>query len=106
MSTTPELDTVHHVAIEVADVAESLRWYRERFSCEIEYKDDTWALLKFGNMSLALVTTGQHPPHIAFVTERAGEHGELKTHRDGTRSVYIDDPAGNAVELLDPESVG
>jgi len=29
-----------------------------------------------------------------------GEFGELKTHRDGTRSCYINDPSGNAVEIF------
>ncbi|MEM9355733.1 MAG: VOC family protein [Pseudomonadota bacterium] len=101
----PRLDTIHHVAIEVDDVPTSLRWYQETFACQTEYEDSTWALLKFGNMSLALVTKGQHPPHIAFVTEKAASFGELKAHRDGTRSVYIKDPTGNAVELLDPDSI-
>jgi hypothetical protein len=37
------------------------------------------------------------------MTPHAAEHGPLKTHRDGTRSVYVQDPAGNSVELLAPE---
>jgi hypothetical protein len=53
---------------------------------------------------MALVTKGQHLPHIGFVTDRAKSYGKLKTHRDGTWSIYINDPAGNAVELLDPSS--
>ena len=100
-----ELDTIHHLALEVDDVASALRWYTEKFRCRVEYHDDTWALLQFGNLGLALVTKGQHPSHLGLVTNEALSHGELKTHRDGTRSVYIADPSGNAVELLDPASV-
>ncbi len=100
-----ELDAIHHVAIEVDDVKEAIDWYADKFRCKVAYEDDTWALLQFGNLSIALVTRGEHPAHIGFVTETAAEHGELKTHRDGTRSIYLADPAGNAVELLDADSV-
>ncbi|CAK8992350.1 Uncharacterized protein At5g50100 [Durusdinium trenchii] len=100
------LDGVHHIAISVEDIASSVDWYRDKFRCEVTYQDDTWAMLQFGNVGLALVLPNQHPPHIGFVTQSALEHGNLKTHRDGTRSVYISDPSGNAVELLDPSSVG
>ncbi len=105
VSPTTELDSIHHIAIEVQDLSTSLSWYIEKFKCRVQYSDATWALLEFGNLSLALVTPGQHPPHIGFVSDEALQHGELKTHRDGTRSTYISDPAGNAVELLDPASV-
>ena len=100
-----DLDSIHHVAIEVEDIAASTAWYRSEFHCRVAYQDETWALLEFGNMSLALVTEGQHPPHIAFVSEAAKTKGPLKTHRDGTRSVYASDPSGNAVEFMDPESI-
>ena len=99
------LDSLHHIAISVDDVSKAVDWYRQTFRCEVEYQDETWAMLKFANASLALVIPGQHPPHLGFATPRAASHGELKTHRDGTRSVYISDSAGNAVELLDPDSV-
>ena len=100
-----QLDTIHHIAISVDDVAAAVDWYRDTFRCEVQYHDDTWAMLKFANISLALVTPGQHPPHLGFVTASAESHGELTTHRDGTRSLYINDPSGNAVELLDPNSM-
>ncbi len=100
-----ELDAIHHIAIHVDDIAAALDWYVTKFKCRVEYQDESWAMLEFGNMSLALVTRGQHPPHIAFVTNEALKHQELKAHRDGTRSTYISDPTGNSVELLDPASV-
>lgn len=102
---TNSLDAIHHVAISVKNIAEAVDWYRTTFRCEIAYQDPTWAFLKFSNMHLALVLPEQHPPHLAVATPQAATYGELKTHRDGTRSVYISDVAGNAVELMDPESL-
>ena len=104
---TATLDSLHHVAISVSDIAAAVEWYRQTFRCEIAYQDATWALLSFANCQMALVLPGQHPPHIGFVTptEVAESYGTLKPHRDGTRSIYIADPAGNAVELLAADSV-
>jgi len=100
-----ELDSIHHVAISVENIATTVDWYREKFQCEIAYQDETWALLKFNNISLALVIPDQHPPHIGYTSAEAEKYGELKTHRDGTRSVYITDPAGNIVEMMDADSL-
>ena len=106
MATYPhQLDSLHHVACVVEDVADAVQWYRSRFRCRIDFQDDTWALLRFANASLALVTAGDHPAHIGFVTPAALDISPLITHRDGTRSAYVSDPSGNAVELMDPASV-
>jgi catechol 2,3-dioxygenase-like lactoylglutathione lyase family enzyme len=86
-----ELDHLDHVAIPVQDVGTAVDWYRAQFRCEVAYQDETWALLRFGNTRLALVTPGQHPAHLGFVSERAPELGPLKRHRDGTWSLYIED---------------
>ena len=100
------LDAVDHVALQVTDIDTAVHWYRSRFRCEVEYRDATWALLQFANMRLALVVADQHPPHIGFVSEQAEAFGPLKPHRDGTRSTYIEDPAGNTVEILAATPVG
>lgn len=104
-TTSGQLDSLHHVAISVSDIAEAVEWYRNHFRCEVAYQDKTWAFLKFANLHVALVLPAQHPPHIAFVTPEAAKRDDLKAHRDGTRSVYIHDCAGNAVELMDPTSL-
>jgi len=98
-----ELDVVDHVALSVTDIREALDWYRRHFQCEVVYQDDTWAMVQFSNIKLALVIPSQHPPHLGFVTPKAADFGALKPHRDGTRSVYITDPAGNSLELLASE---
>lgn len=94
-----QLDTLHHVAVAVTNIKQTVDWYTDRFKCRVGYQDDTWAFLHFANVSLAFVVPEQHPPHIA-VLGNPGQYGAPQKHRDGTRSVYIKDPAGNNVEIL------
>ena len=94
------LEKIHHIAIEVQSIENAISWYKSNSKCEVSYKDDTWALLKYENISLALVLPESHPPHIAFARKDAEKYGKLKMHRDGTSSVYIKDPANNSVEIL------
>ena len=94
------MDKIHHIAIEVKDIQASIDWYRENTKCEISYQDETWALLNYDNISLALVLPKMHPPHIAFEKYNAEDYGTLVPHRDGTSSVYIKDPSNNSVEIL------
>jgi len=102
--TTPDktgtLDRIVHVAISVRELAPAVAWYTSTFRCKVSYQDATWALLDFDNLQLALVIPEQHPPHIAFTNPHAERFGVLKTHRDGTRSTYVRDPAGNSVEIM------
>ena len=94
------LDAIHHVAVSVSDVPAAVAWYTSKFRCTVAYQDPTWALLDFENLQLALVIPGQHPPHISIVKPEGEIAGPLTTHRDGTRSRYEHDPAGNAIELM------
>jgi catechol 2,3-dioxygenase-like lactoylglutathione lyase family enzyme len=95
-------DSIHHVAIQVNDIERALEWYSSNFNTEVVYQDDTWAMLRFDNIYLALVIPGQHPPHIAIEHEGAESHGALVKHRDGTESIYIKDSEGNTLELMKP----
>ncbi len=94
-------DRIDHVAVPVTDVAAAVKWYTDRFDCEIAYQDETWAALQFENIRLALVIPQEHPGHIAFPTDNADAHGLAKPHRDGTRSAYVKDPFGNTVEFIE-----
>ena len=58
------LDNIHHLAIQVNNIDESISWYREKFNLNIKYQDDSWALLEFDNISIALVLKDQHPYHF------------------------------------------
>ena len=93
-------DSIHHIAIQVDDIARAVDWYTEQFEVEVTYQDESWAMLAFANMSLALVLPGQHPAHFALEKQDAGLYGPLTRHRDGTTSVYIADPFSNAIELI------
>lgn len=107
MSSFAKLDQLDHVAISTENIALTVAWYQQHFRCDVVYQDATWALLKFENTQLALVMPSQHPPHVGFVSPRAEIYGELQPHRDGTRSVYVQDPGGNAIEILAPyDTVG
>ena len=94
------LDSIHHVAIQVSDLDQSVLWYTSNFYCEIAYRDESWALLNFYNISLALVLPSQHPQHFAVTRDDISLFGIPVPHRDGTSSVYIQDPSGNNVEML------
>ncbi len=97
------MDKIHHIAIQVEDVNKAVEWYSRQFDVELAYQDESWALLKFDNISLAIVVPGEHPPHFAVEDDEAEKYGELTPHRDGTASIYINDPFGNAVEILKTE---
>lgn len=97
---TPALDRIDHVALSVTDIDRAIAWYQQHFSVALLYRDPTWALLGFANLRLALVLPGQHPPHLCIPRTDAAAFGDLRPHRDGTRSVYIQDSEGNHVEIL------
>lgn len=94
------LDRIDHVAIAVSDIEEAVSWYTQNLDCEVLYRDETWALVELQNLRLAFVVRRQHPPHIAVIKEDAEKYGELKQHRDGTSSTYIEDPFGNSIEIM------
>ena len=100
------LETIDHIAIPVTDIAAAVAFYTARFRVAVDYQDDSWALLRFANTKLALVMPNQHPPHVAV--ERANIDADAGTqpiaiHRDGTRSLYIEDPWSNVIELLETD---
>jgi catechol 2,3-dioxygenase-like lactoylglutathione lyase family enzyme len=96
-----KLDQIHHIAISVPNIAKGLEWYTSRFNCNVEYVDKTWALLAFANCKLALVLPKEHPSHFALSRPDAKTFGELVTHRDGLKSVYVTDGFGNSIEVLE-----
>ena len=95
------LTHVDHIAIESRDIKKSVTWYQNKFNCSIKYQDDTWALLKFDNISIALVTPGDHPPHFAVVDPNVTSDPNHKLHRDGIAFLYESDPDANTIEKID-----
>lgn len=91
---------IDHIAITVDDIAKTVDWYCQRFECTIDYQDETWALLGFENIKLAFVLAKDHPPHIAFRAPEKELTAHLSKRRDGERSYYDKDCAGNVIEWL------
>ena len=98
------MERLHHIALPVSNIAAAVEWYETNFDIRKVYADESWALLAFDNVALALVLPHQHPTHIAVERESAETHGTLTEHRDGSASIYVKDPWGNAVEYLKPAS--
>jgi len=96
-----------HVAVPTRDIGGTVRYYVEHFGAVVLYEDKSWAFLRIGQGKLALVSPEQHPPHVALRVDlpalqaaaaKAGK--KIDMHRDGTQGIYVDDPAGNVVELI------
>lgn len=95
------LDRIDHLAIVVDDLNTTLDWYLQKFNCSVLYKDATWAMIEFANIKLAFVVAQEHPRHLCVERKDATSFGSLKTHRDGSRSCYIEDPSKNILEILE-----
>ena len=91
------MEKIDHIALVVSNVSKAVRWYESNRDCKIKYQDDTWALLEFDNIDLALVSAAEHPPHIAFV-DNSIKNGTR--HRDGSESIYDHDGFGNIIEKI------
>tara|TARA_R100000008_G_C3565951_1_gene159151 strand:+ start:757 stop:1059 length:303 start_codon:yes stop_codon:yes gene_type:complete len=91
-----------HVAINVRDMEKSVNWYTAKFKAETLYRDDTWSMLKLGDIKIALVLSSSHPPHFAFRVDSVDKipSNEMYVHRDASIYSYIEDPDGNVLEVL------
>lgn len=115
---------MHHVALFVHDLQACLAFYRDVVGMQEEWQPDPDNIyLTSGNDNVALhrleadqsLQGAQRLDHIGFIM-RAPEdvdawHTHLmaygvkiaqapKTHRDGARSLYCFDPAGNLVQFI------
>jgi hypothetical protein len=95
-----ELDCVDLGAGQVSEFERVVDWYRTRFNTRVLNRGGSRALLRFANIRPALVTPRQHPAHVALDSDAAERFGARVRHRDGTRSVYIEDSEGNTVEIM------
>ncbi|MDP4219774.1 MAG: VOC family protein [Bacteroidota bacterium] len=98
-----------HVAITTKDVMASIEFYHKSFAgVEVLYEDKTWGLLKVGGVKIALVSPGEHPPHVCYrvgsrseLEEYAAQrNGKIKVHRDKSESFYFKDTSDNAIEIV------
>jgi len=97
---TLPLSNVHHLAIPVANIEDSINWYTSSFSCEVFFSSQTKAVLQFANIKLTLVLPSQECHHIALERNDAETLGELREHDEGIKSTFIADPSGNPIEIV------
>ena len=103
-----------HVAFVVENIEDAVSWYNDNIDIEILYQDKTWAIIELYSFKIAFVLPNKHPPHLAFCINKKEElsakildGGKFKGHRDGTSSLYLKDPFGNAIEfVIYPEKKG
>lgn len=116
------LGRLWHVALQVCDLEACERFYTELLGMRVEWRPDPDNVYLTGghdNLALHRATdiggNAQRLDHIGFVLETPAAvdawhaflaaHGVRilkppKTHRDGARSFYCADPAGNIVQLI------
>lgn len=113
---------LRHVALAVADVQACEHFYVELLGMRVEWRPDADNVyLTSGVDNLALHRCDAEPQgpqrldHIGFVLDEADQvdawynflmsagvamRAAPKTHRDGARSFYCQDPAGNTVQMI------
>jgi catechol 2,3-dioxygenase-like lactoylglutathione lyase family enzyme len=97
-----------HIAQVVPNIGEAVAWYRDTLpNVHILYEDDSWAFVEVGGIKLAFVVRDQHPGHIAWRVSDAElnrlsalHDREIRPHRDGTRSFYLEAPGGQSIEII------
>ena len=102
-SKSSTLSHVHHVAISVADIKKSVKWYMTSFNCRIVSESPREAVLQFETIRISLVVPSHEPPHFAFVRGDAATLGELRERESGVISTFLADPTGNVIEIVDED---
>ena len=97
-----------HVARVVPDIAEAVEFYRALIpGARVLHQDSTWAFVDVAGVKLAFVVRDLHPDHLAWrvsaealeaMSVRFGK--EIRGHRDGTRSFYLEGPGGQSIEII------
>lgn len=97
-----------HIAQQVPDVPAALAWLRATVpGCEVQYQDETWALVEAAGVRIALVRPEQHPGHLAWRVSAAELKAlarrfdqPIKSHRDGSESFYVTGPGEMTIEII------
>lgn len=120
-SRPPATSGMRHVALNVARLEETERFYCDLLGMRVEWRpdaDNVYLTSGADNLALHRAAPGdckQHLDHIGFiipVMEQVDEWYAFlaandieifrppKTHRDGARSFYCRDPDGNVVQII------
>lgn len=124
MSALPKTTGLRHIALNVASLEDCRDFYVDILGMRIEWQpDEDNIYLTNGNDNLALhrahaetaPSRGQRLDHIGFLLD-SPEHVDAwhehmtgrgvpilkapKTHRDGARSFYCEDPDGTCIQMI------
>jgi catechol 2,3-dioxygenase-like lactoylglutathione lyase family enzyme len=115
---------MRHIALIVLDMEASLRFYRDLLGLAVEWHPDADNVyLTSGHDNVALhkapvgfkMASHQRLDHLGFILESEEEvdswytflkengvviKNQPRTHRDGARSFYCEDPDGNVVQMI------
>ena len=91
---------IDHIALQVENPQSTAQWYCDNYGARMLYVDATWAFIEFDNIKMAFVVPEQHPQHFAFLVDSFEDGESVNEHRDGSISVYKQDPWGNSFELI------
>jgi lactoylglutathione lyase len=109
----PKLVGINHVALEVGDVEEALRWYGRIFDLELRGRLPGMAFVDMGDQFIALSEDRSQPPdahrHFGLVVDdkeatRAALEAAGVDIRPG-RGLDFRDPWGNHVQVVGYEDV-
>lgn len=93
--------TIEHVTLAVADIARAVEWYRAVFRCRVDHQGPDRAVLAFANLAVHLVADALEPPSLTVASADVQNLGATERRADGTRSLRLVDPWGNAIEVVD-----
>ena len=112
-SRKPRLVGINHVAIEVGDIDEALRWYGQFFEFELRGKRPTMAWIDMGDQFLALSSPRRQGPddgrHFGLVVDdKEAVRAALKAA--GIKALpgrFLDflDPWGNRIEIVGYDNI-
>jgi lactoylglutathione lyase len=111
--TKARLVGVNHIALEVGDVEEALRWYGRFFEFELRGRGGRMAFIDMGDQFIALAASGERP------ADRARHFGLVVDDKEAVRallreagistepqgSLDFQDPWGNRVQVVDYRDV-
>ncbi len=123
MTERPPHAGLRHVALNVADLEKMEQFYCDVMGYSVEWRPDPDNVyLGSGNDNLALhralhdkLRSPQSLDHIGIIIDDIDDvgrwykfllgrdvklHNEPRTHRDGARSFYCEDPEGNAIQMI------
>ncbi len=123
MTTRPPLAGLRHVALHARHFDETLAFYRDLFGMRVEWHPDPDNIyLTSGVDNLAIhraedpvAKAGQRLDHIGFIVDDPADvdrwydyltahdvtvDAPPRSHRDGARSFYCEDPEGGTVQVI------